>query len=286
MRHLRLSYGLAVVFLLLGLAACQPSVTPTSDPNITAVIPTQASADLNITATDMGNGAGLPIGASNSYSLTLNAAAGTSPSDVVWSTQSVPAGMSADIVGGASPFQRRLIVTSDDTVAAGSYSLAVTATVDANQFARATVNVTIAACTETASGSDTKDINSNLVELITAGKPAVEHGLLVPVQICAPKHLSVKLTSTKADDGSTMTTPPAFYVFRSQVWPAPTNIIANGLDEILNVQAPSIAQANGDQLDADLQPGLYLLIFEHDRFGVTLTPQSTPANVTYDLKIS
>ena len=63
-------------------------------------------------------------------------------------------------------------------------------------------------------------------------------------------------------------------------------IAAHGLPELFNVQVPTIAQANNaGQLDADVGAGLYLLIFERDRFGVTLTPQSTPATVTYDLTI-
>ncbi|MEP6985035.1 MAG: hypothetical protein ABI970_05540, partial [Chloroflexota bacterium] len=98
--------------------------------------------------------------------------------------------------------------------------------------------------------------------------------------------LSVKLTSAIAEDGSTMTTLPAFYIFRSEVWPAPDHITAHGLDELLNVQVPMIAQANNTgQLDADVGAGLYLLIFEHDRFGATLIPQTLPATVTYTLTV-
>lgn len=283
MDHLRLPLKFAIAVLYLSLAACGSTITST--PNTPTVpIPTQSS-EYSITATDMGNGAEVPAGASTSFALSLHYPAAHPPKTVVWSTENVPTGITAEIVGGASPFQRRLIITSDSTTAAGSYTVEVTATIDTNHVDKTAIKAEVAACAETVSGSSTKDINSNLVGLITAGKPAVEHGLLVPVQICAPKHLTVKLTNAKADDGSIMSIPPAFYIFRSQVWPAPTNITAHGLDELLNVQTPSVGQANGNQLEADLPSGLYLLIFEHDRFGVTLTPQSTPASITYDLKI-
>ena len=75
-------------------------------------------------------------------------------------------------------------------------------------------------------------------------------------------------------------------MYRSEVYPAPDHITAHPLAELYNVQVPTIAQANSaGQLDADVGAGLYLLIFERDRFGATLTPQTTPASVTYDLMV-
>lgn len=232
-------------------------------------------------------GASQPSGSSNSFSLTLNYPQNQPPQSVDWETQNIDRGLTTSIVGGAAPWTRRLIVTSDGTLVNGTYKLDVVATTDTSQSARTTVSVDVTACTETPSGSTTQDINSNLVELITAGKPAVEHGLLVPVQICgSQKHISVKLTKAVAEDGSTMTTLPSFYVYRSEVWPAPDHITAHPLAELFNVQVPVIAtSSSAGQLDADVPTGLYLLIFEHDRFGATLPPQSFVKTVTWDLTI-
>jgi hypothetical protein len=280
MRVFRLRSATLIVWFIISLGACQPSVTPTPLPSATP------PADFSISATNMG-GAGLPAGSSTSFALTLNYPPAKPPQSVTWETQNVSNGLMATIVGGAAPWQRRLVITSDSALAAGSYALDVKATTDSAQTAQATVKVDVTACTETASGSSTTAISSNLVELITAGKPAVEHGLLIPVQICgSPKHLSVKLTNVTAEDGSTMTMLPAFYVYRSEVWPAPDHITAHPLAELFNVQVPTIAQANSaGQLDTDVGAGLYLLIFERDRYGATLTPPTTPASVTYTLTI-
>ncbi len=66
----------------------------------------------------------------------------------------------------------------------------------------------------------------------------------------------------------------------------PDHITAHGLPELYNVQVPNILQNNtASQLDADVPPGLYLLIFERDRFGATLTPQTIPASVIYEVMI-
>ncbi len=278
MRHLRIAP--AIVCLVICLSACQLASTPTPNPTATS----DTSIGLNVT----GNGAGLPAGSSTSFGLDLQYPANNPPQAVTWTTEKIATGLTVTIVGATTPWQRRLLVTTDSALTAGSYTLDVVAKPETAQAARATVKVDVTACAQTASGSVTQAINSNLVELITAGKPAVEHGLLVPVQICgSSKHLSVKLTSATAEDGSNLTTLPNFYVFRSEVWPAPDHIAAHGLPELFNVQVPTIAQSNSaGQLDADVGAGLYLLIFERDRYAATLTPQTTPSSVTYTLSTS
>ncbi len=282
MRRPPLQSVIVLVGLLLGLVACQPTVTPTPLP-----LPTPTSSNgFGITATSMG-GAAFPAGTSNSFTLNLVYPVDQTPQTVDWRTQNVASGLTPTMVGGTTPWQRRLLVSTDPALAAGSYTLDIVAMVNANLSVQATLNVTITACAQTASGTTTELINLNLVELITAGKPNVEHGLLVPVQICgAQRHIHINLTKAIAQDGSTLTTLPPFYIFRSEVWPAPNQITAHGLTELFNVQVPLIAQGNAGQLIADVPPGLYLLIFERDRFGATLTPDSTPASVTWDLTIT
>jgi len=286
MRHLRSI--IVIMGLILGLNACAPLFP---EPYISKPTPTMDPA-LSISATVVsGNdGAGLPAGLSTSYLLTLNYAPDRPPESVIWTIQNMSKGISTKLIGQTVPWQTRVLVTADQGLKAGTYSIDVIPTVKINQTLLSVVKkirVQVTDCIETPSGSSTQAINSNLVELITAGKPAVEHGLLVPIQICGnQKHLSIKLTSATAENGSTMTTLPAFYVFHSEVWPAPDHIIAHGLTELLNVQVPIVAQANHTgQLDADVGAGLYLLIFEHDRFGATLTPQTMPASVTYTLTV-
>lgn len=276
MRHLRFAY--ALVCLMIGLAACIPALTPTPNPTATS----EPAISLDVT----GSGAGLPAGSSTSFRLDLQYPADKPPQVVNWTTDKIASGLAVTLVGATTPWQRRLLVTADSTLTAGSYTLDVAATPENAQSVRATIKVDVTACAETASGSVTQVMNSNLVELITAGKPAVEHGLLVPVQICSTgKHLSIKLTNASAEDGSTLTALPPFYVFRSEVFPAPDHIMAHGLAESFNVQVPTIAQSSAGQLEADVGAGLYLLIFERDRYAATLTPQTIPASVTYTLSV-
>lgn len=235
----------------------------------------------------MSSGSTLPAGSSTSFVLALQYPANNPPPSVAWAVQNLPTGIQANLVGQTSPWQRRLLMTGDGVLAAGTYAVDVVATTDTGESAQATVQVRVTACVQTASGSSTQAINSNLVELITAGKPAVEHGLLVPLQICeSVQHVQVKLTQALAEDGSIMPTPPRFYLFRSEVWPAPNHVTAHGLPELYNVQVPNIPQTNSaQQLDADVEPGLYLLIFERDRYAMTLEPPNTPASVSYDVLI-
>ena len=284
MRHPRSI--MVIISLILGLNACAPlfpepyisEPTPTMDPAIT----------ISATAVSGNDRGGLPAGSSTSYLLTLNYAPDRPPKSVIWTIQNMSKGISAKLIGQTVPSQTRVLVTAEQGLAEGTYSIDVIPTVRIKQALMPVVKkitIQVTACTETSSSS-TQTAWGNIVELITAGKPAVEHGLLVPVQICGRKHLSVKLTSATAEDGSTMTTLPTFYVYRSEVWPAPDYITAHGLDERLNVQVPIVAQSdNTGQLDANVGAGLYLLIFEHDRFGVTMTPQTMPASVTYSLTL-
>ena len=277
---MRLQSATVIISLIFALSACLPNVPSTPDQKPTS----DNAVSLSVT----GNGDGLPAGASQSFALVLNYASGKAPQAVDWKTENVPTGVTAAITSHAAPWSTRLVVTTDGTLAAGSYTLDVVATTDTPQTLSATVKLNVTACIETASGSSTQAVMSHLVELITAGKPAIEHGLLVPIQICGkPKHLQVKLTQAIATDNSVMTTPPPFYLFRSEVWPAPDHINAHGLAEGFNVQVPNIPQTDGAwQLDADVTAGLYLLIFERDRYAATLTPQNTPATVTYDVIIN
>lgn len=276
MRHLRSAY--AAVCLIICLNACLPRLPSTTDLKATNV----NALGLGV----VGSGAGLPAGSSTSFVLDLSYPADKPPQTVIWEIQRVPVGLTATLVGATTPWHRRLLVTAGATLTADSYTLDVRATVDGTQSIGTTIKIGVTACTETASGSLTQAMDSNLVELITAGKPAFEHGLLIPVQICGgSKHLTVKLTGATAEDGSTLTTLPNFYVFRSEVWPTPDHITAHGLDEGLNVQVPIIAYSSAGQLEADIGAGLYLLIFERDRYAATLTPQTTAAAVTYTLFI-
>ena len=276
--------GLLCLMVII-LAACQPNTNPTitpAPPTLTATPP----GGLSINVTPAANSSTLPSGSSTSFSLSLQYPSDKAPQSVAWEMQYVPTGIKAELIGQTTPWQRRLLVTADSSLATGSYTLDVVATVD-TQSVRTAVTVAVTDCVQTESGSSTTGVNSNLVELITAGKPAVEHGLLVPLQVCGnAKHVRVTLTKAQAEDGSTMTTPPAFYIFRSEVWPAPNHITAHGLPESINVQVPNIAQSNsGSQLDADVSSGLYLLIFEHDRYGATLTPPTRVSYVTYEVAI-
>jgi hypothetical protein len=60
--------------------------------------------------------------------------------------------------------------------------------------------------------------------------------------------------------------------------------VAHGTPGAVNVQLPRIDN-EGWRLEADLAPGLYLLVFERDYYGASPDPQVIPAFVTYRLEI-
>ena len=149
--------------------------------------------------------------------------------------------------------------------------------------AQLTLNVT--ACTEFQPGEFTQAMHSNLVELITAGKPLVEHGLLVPLQVCGndrSRHIHVALKAVISEAGTLMTTPPPFYMYCGLDWPAPKMIQAHNPFTI-NVTG----QIRNDEweLRGEIRPGLYLLVFERDHYLSSTASQDIPASVTYRLEI-
>ncbi len=273
--------------IFLFLAACQPAKFPTTTPpppTLTATPPGGLSLDVNPNPLDVT----ISVGSSMSYGLNLGYPEGQAPQVVNWETQYVPDGIKAEFKGHTTPWATRLLVTTDPKLTVGPHTFDVVATTGDNQFARVGVTVNVTECIQSEQGRREDSINLNLVGLITAGKPAVEHGLLVPVQVCdGPKHIQVILKEEKAEDLSVMNPPMPFYLFRSEVYPEPDNIMAHGIEEAYNVQVPNITQTNTTtELNADVPPGLYLLIFEHDRYGATLTPGTRPSYVTYELHIN
>ena len=103
--------------------------------------------------------------------------------------------------------------------------------------------MTVGECVSSEQGRCNASIDSNLVVLITAGKPVVEHGLLVPIQVCGrPKHIQVIIKEAIAEDRSVMNPPMPLYLFRSEVYPEPNITMSRGIEENYNVQVPNIAQ--------------------------------------------
>jgi hypothetical protein len=190
-------------------------------------------------------------------------------------------GVTAGFLGSPRPGCDTLVLETAGSLPPGTYPLRVTARLDGQLAASVPATLTVASCVELEPGEFTQAISSNLVPLITAGKPSIEHGLLVPLQVCAgtePRRLQVSLERALSEAGTTMATPPRFYIYRSLVWPAPEAIQTH------NYWAANAAErvdAAGWELERGVMPGLYMLVFERDRYGSSTDAGDIPAAVTY-----
>jgi hypothetical protein len=196
----------------------------------------------------------------------------------------LPNGVTVEWLGDAAPCRQTLVLHTAGTLAPGSYTVGVSATQkDTSLSASAQITLNVTGCSEFAPGEFTQAIQSNFITLYTAGKPAVEHGLLVPLQVCQSHTLRVTLTAATSEANTPIADPPPFYLYRSLIWPAPNSIIAQGWG--LNVR-PQRTNSNGWALQADITPGLYLLVFERDRYTTASDPDPShfPAAVTYRLE--
>lgn len=257
-----------------------PIPTRTVPPSRILTLTPTLAASLIVTPTTQT----FPAGASVAFNLEFG-----QPSQrgrTLFEVRGLPTGVTIEFLGSAAPYENYLILHTPGSLALWSYTLDVLANAGGSQTVSGRIVLNVTSCAESQSGKFTQMIQSNLVELFTAGKPAIEHGLLVPVQVCGSrpvKHVKVTLESATSEAGTPLTTPPRFYMYRSLVWPAPRSIQAHSWG--VNVQKPRI-ESTGWQLEADVAPGLYLLIFERDRYGPTLEPRAVPASVTYHLEIS
>jgi hypothetical protein len=257
--------------------APQPTVVPTS---VQAVNPTQPVAVLPPLVVSPSAQA-LPAGSSASFRVNADDACAHS---YTFQAQGLPAGITAEFLGDATPCRNTLVLTVPVAAAPGSYSVQVVAMQTDTSLSTSTqIALTVTGCQEFQQGEFSQTIQSNLVTLITAGKPSIEHGLLVPLQVCQDRLLRVTLTSATSEAGTPMATPPRFYLYRSLVWPAPSTITAHGLWP--NVKVPRI-NSDGWQLQGTIGPGLYLLVFERDYYTIPAItdPASFPASVTYRIE--
>jgi len=196
-------------------------------------------------------------------------------------TSTPPAGLQIELLRAATPCEAVMLLHPDAMLAPGEYSIGITRRSDAGQMAASEVMLRVIECRELQAGEFTQDIQSNLIPLITAGKPAIEYGLLVPLQLCGDRQLVIDLLSATSEAGTVMAAPPRFYLYRSWVWPAPDMIQANPATPwVLNAAVPRIDSV-GWQLAANLPAGLYLLVFERDAYGSSIDPHDIPASVTY-----
>jgi hypothetical protein len=196
--------------------------------------------------------------------------------------EGLPAAIAAEFTIRPAPYSKTLVLHTPATLAPGDYAFQVFCRLDDMEWASEFIPLRVTTCQPFQVGEYTQDIQSNLVTLITAGKPSHESGLLVPLQVCAPTHLVVTLLQAIAEDGTTMATPPRFYLYRSLVWPAPAVIWAH-YPYGPNVELPRV-DSEGWQLEGDLSSGLYLLIFERDYYGSSTDPHDIPARVNFRLE--
>jgi hypothetical protein len=226
----------------------------------------------------------LPAGSSAEFGLAIVPSCQTQPD--AFGVAQLPAGWTAEFLGSPIPCAENLVLHTAGTARPGSYSIRVTAAPEAALSAWAELTVEILPCVEFQTGEFSRAMDSNLVTLVTAGKPAIEHGLLVPLQVCDAepgRRLLVTLTEVISEAGSQMASPPRFYLYRSLVWPEPNNIMAHGAPGMLNVGLPR-TENEGWQLEAEVPPGLYLLVFERDYYGSSTDPETIPASLAYRLE--
>jgi hypothetical protein len=262
---------------LILLAACQPVVStrpPATDP--VSPVPTPTSELFLIVRPAS---PAVPAGASVMLRVASN------PTDKFirssYSVQGSPAGVTARFLGSPAPFQNTLVLDTVGTLAPGKYTITVVASIGTAPAMSVPVTLTVTDCVEFQPGEFTRPIQSNLVGLTTAGKPSFEHGLLVPIQVCGgngPRRIKVTLETAISEAGKVMASPPRFYMYRSQDWPAPGHIEAHRFE---STNAIEREDNTGWELERDITPGLYLLVFERDRYGSSTNPDDIPAAVKY-----
>jgi hypothetical protein len=198
--------------------------------------------------------------------------------------EGLPSEITAFFLGNPAPYINTLALETSGALAPGAYEVHPAAAIGDQRPVFAQIGLEVTACTEFHTGVFTQELQSNLVQLYTAGKPSREEGQLVPLQVCASeqaRRLKVTLEGAISQAGTPMTTPPRFYIFRSFVWPAPDCIVTHNY----GVNASRAADAIGWEMELDITPGLWLLVFEQARFGSSEDPHDIPAIVTYRLEL-
>ncbi|HSR30539.1 MAG TPA: hypothetical protein VLY63_08230 [Anaerolineae bacterium] len=263
---------------LWGMTAYAPF--PANMPATTSQPPSNFGAALIVTPTLQT----LPAGSSAEFGLAIVPSCQTESN--AFGVDQLPAGWTAEFLGSPIPCKETLVLNTPGTARPGSYSIRATATPETDLFTWAELTVEILPCVEFQTGEFSQAMHANLVTLVTGGKPSVEHGLLVPLQVCGAepgRRLLVTLTEVISEAGSRMASPPRFYLYRSLVWPEPNSIVAHGAPGTLNVGLPRTENEDW-QLEAEITPGLYLLVFERDYYGSSPHPETIPASLTYRLE--
>jgi hypothetical protein len=226
----------------------------------------------------------LPAGSSAKFGLAIGPSCQTHPD--AFGVDQLPPGWTAEFLGSPIPCKETLVLNTGGTAKPGRYSIRVTAAPETALSTRAELTVEIMPCVEFQTGEFSRAMQLNLVTSVTAGKPAIEHGLLVSLQVCGAdpgRRLLVTLTEVISEAGSRMASPPRFYLYRSLVWPEPNSIVAHGAPGTLNVALPR-TENEGWQLVAEVTPGIYLLVFERDYYGSSTDRETIPASLTYRLE--
>jgi hypothetical protein len=250
--------------------SAQTAITPTVDQSVQA----QTAADL-ITDPALLT---LPAGTSGRVLVHMNHC---DQKLATFEASAPPPGLKTELLNTATPCDEVLLLHPDVSLPPGEYLVGITRRSSTGQTATSEVALHVIECTELQAGEFTTAIQSNLITVISAGKPSIEHGLLVPLQFCGNRQVVVDLLAATSETGTPLTSPPRFYLYRSWVWPAPNAIQANAaVPWTLNVAVPRI-DSGGWQLTAHVPAGMYLLVFERDAFGSSTDPRDIPAAVTY-----
>jgi hypothetical protein len=223
----------------------------------------------------------LPAGASGRVVLNMNEC---DQQSATFATPTLPLGVSAEFLTSPTPCEQAIVLHTNVSLSPGAYAIDVTRQSSTGRIASGQLTLQVGACIEPQAGEFTTAIQSNLISVISAGKPSIEYGLLVPLQFCGNRFITIDLLAATSEASTPMTSPPRFYLHRSWVWPAPDAIQVH-LPWASNVAVPRI-DSNGWQLTANVPAGLYLLVFERDAYGSPMDPHDIPASVTYRVTAS
>lgn len=280
-RHLHPNIAsLMLVLMLIVLSACQINqllpqlLTASPMPRAT---PTASLDNITLSGADDRT---LPVGTSDILRLSLQPY--ISAKEIRFEVAELPKSFTTEFLSIFDPWNRRLVVNVNDT-SPGTYQFSVVVTVDGKPRIKKPVSISVVPCNGMKPGVFTQAVTENLVYLITAGKPAWNDGLLVPILICKP--IQLKVTKLKAmSEAQTAMNLPQMVLYRSLVYPAPTMVDAHNAPNVASDFSPVYSES-GTSLRADVSPGLYLLVFVRDGYPGIQDPKLRLAQVTYALEI-
>lgn len=265
------------------------TMVPTSTPAVpspTASSPSQPSA-VSITPLEQT----LPAGASTSFSLNIPEDTDGASSPVHWSVEGLPPGATAEFLPDVDCDRPTLVIHTACSMPQGSHAIDVLSEVSQRTSAvRPTIKIA-GSLTSSQSGSFTGSFayGEETIDILRGGSSTLQYGPFTVLQSCEsdhPRKLKVTVESATSDAGTPLVEPPSFSFLQSLVWPVPDEVQVIGSGAAFKPNAQEVAQSDGWTLEWDIEPGLYLLVFQRSPFEDSNPAEERPASVTYRVAIS